>query len=85
MYLPAVVGCGYYFEKKRAIATGIAVCGTGIGTFAMAPFAKFLLFHLDWKNTHYVFGEFCILLWVRAHLCSFQCDQSHLNSNAFRN
>lgn len=57
MYLPAVVGVGYYFEKKRALATGIAVCGTGIGTFALAPLAKFLLDILDWKNTHYVLGK----------------------------
>ncbi|XP_067933073.1 monocarboxylate transporter 14-like [Watersipora subatra] len=54
MYLPAVVGVGYYFEKKRALATGIAVCGTGIGTFAMAPLAKYTLDELDWKNSHYV-------------------------------
>lgn len=58
MYLPAVVGVGFYFEKKRAVATGIAVCGTGIGVMAMAPFAKFLLDHLDWKNTHYVLGRY---------------------------
>lgn len=57
MYLPAVVGVGFYFEKKRAMATGIAVCGTGIGTFAIAPLAKLLLQHMDWKNAHYIFGK----------------------------
>jgi len=57
MYLPAVIGVGFYFEKRRALATGIAVCGTGIGTFAMAPFASFLLTHLDWINAHYVLGK----------------------------
>jgi len=30
IYLPAVVCVGYYFESKRALATGIAVCGSGI-------------------------------------------------------
>lgn len=29
IYLPAIVTVGYYFEKKRAFATGIAVCGSG--------------------------------------------------------
>ena len=33
IYLPAVVCVGYYFESKRALATGIAVCGSGVGTF----------------------------------------------------
>jgi len=27
--LPAVIACGYYFEKRRALATGISVCGSG--------------------------------------------------------
>ena len=57
MYLPAVCGVGYYFERKRALATGIAVCGTGIGTMAMAPFAKYMLNVMDWKNSHYIFGK----------------------------
>jgi len=57
MYLPAVVGVGYYFERRRAVATGIAVCGTGIGTFCMAPLAKLLLVSYDWRNAHYILGE----------------------------
>jgi GTP-sensing pleiotropic transcriptional regulator CodY len=32
-----------YFEKKRAFATGIAVCGSGLGTFIMAPVTKGLV------------------------------------------
>ena len=43
VYLPSVVIVGYYFEKKRALATGIAVCGSGVGCFAFAPLANFLL------------------------------------------
>ena len=37
IYLPAIVSVSIYFEKKRAFATGIAVCGSGLGTFIMAP------------------------------------------------
>ena len=29
VYLPSVCVVGYYFEKKRALATGMAVCGSG--------------------------------------------------------
>ena len=43
VYLPSVVSCGYYFEKRRAIATGIGVCGSGVGCFVFAPLANFLL------------------------------------------
>jgi MCP family monocarboxylic acid transporter-like MFS transporter 12 len=35
MYLPAIVSVGLYFEKKRAFAMGIAVSGTGVGTFVI--------------------------------------------------
>ncbi|KAK3601157.1 hypothetical protein CHS0354_019156 [Potamilus streckersoni] len=50
VYLPAIVSVGHYFESKRAIATGIAVCGSGVGTFIFSPFTKALLDWFDWKN-----------------------------------
>lgn len=50
IYLPAVVAVGYYFETKRSLATGIAVCGSGFGTFAFAPLATFLLEQYHWKD-----------------------------------
>lgn len=55
IYLPAVVCVGYYFEKKRSLATGIAVCGSGFGTFVFAPLATFLLKNLDgWRGANLV-------------------------------
>lgn len=55
IYLPAVVCVGYYFEKKRSLATGIAVCGSGFGTFAFAPLATFLLEKLGgWRGANLV-------------------------------
>lgn len=50
IYLPAIVSVGYYFEKKRALATGIAVCGSGIGTFVFAPLSEYLLQEMHWRN-----------------------------------
>lgn len=54
IYLPAVVAVGYYFETKRSLATGIAVCGSGFGTFTFAPFANYLLANFDWKNSNLI-------------------------------
>ncbi len=54
IYLPAIVSVGYYFEKKRALATGIAVCGSGFGTFVFAPLASLLLQHYDWKGANLI-------------------------------
>ena len=35
-YLPGVTSQSFYFKKKQALATGISLCGTGIG-IAMIP------------------------------------------------
>ena len=51
VYVPAVIVVGFYFEKKRALATGIAVCGSGIGTFVIAPLTSWLLDEYGWKGT----------------------------------
>lgn len=54
IYLPAVVCVGYYFETKRSLATGIAVCGSGFGTFAFAPLATLLLEEYSWKGANLI-------------------------------
>ena len=54
IYLPAVVCVGYYFETKRSLATGIAVCGSGFGTFAFAPLATLLLDHFTWQGANLI-------------------------------
>ncbi|XP_011145464.1 monocarboxylate transporter 3 isoform X1 [Harpegnathos saltator] len=54
IYLPAVVCVGYYFETKRSLATGIAVCGSGFGTFAFAPLATMLLEAYSWKGANLI-------------------------------
>lgn len=50
IYLPAIVSVNQYFSKKRALATGIAVCGSGMGAFVFAPFCQFLLTVFNWKG-----------------------------------
>lgn len=60
IYLPAVVAVGYYFETKRSLATGIAVCGSGFGTFAFAPLATYLVQNYGWKNALLIFAGFIL-------------------------
>ncbi|XP_033739165.1 monocarboxylate transporter 14-like [Pecten maximus] len=42
MFTPSIVIINYYFSKRRAFATGIAMCGSGIGTFAFPPLSGFV-------------------------------------------
>ena len=37
VYIPAILIVGFYFEKKRAMANGIANSGSGLGAFIYAP------------------------------------------------
>uniref|UniRef100_U5EMP4 Putative monocarboxylate transporter 1 n=1 Tax=Corethrella appendiculata TaxID=1370023 RepID=U5EMP4_9DIPT len=50
IYLPAIVSVTMYFEKLRSLATGIAVCGSGFGTFIFAPLTKFLIDYYGWRG-----------------------------------
>ncbi len=54
MYLPAIVMVGFYFEKRRAFATGVAVCGSGIGAFVFAPLCERLLTVYSWKGATWI-------------------------------
>jgi len=58
VYLPAVISVGHYFESKRALATGIAVCGSGVGTFLFAPLASYLVTSYSWQTSNLVFASF---------------------------
>lgn len=49
-FVAAVITVGYYFERWRALATGIAMCGSGAGTFVMAPFCEFLIKEFGWQG-----------------------------------
>jgi MFS transporter, MCT family, solute carrier family 16 (monocarboxylic acid transporters), member 14 len=51
IYLPAIVSVTMYFEKLRSLATGIAVCGSGFGTFIFAPLTTFLIQNYGWKTS----------------------------------
>lgn len=53
VYMPAVLTVGFYFEKWRALATGLALCGSGVGTFLMAPLTNMINDHPSggWRVT----------------------------------
>merc|ERR1719186_222222 len=61
MFVPAVVAPGLYFTTKRSLATGVAVCGTGAGTFLVAPLTALLTDKLDWKTTNRIYSAVCFL------------------------
>jgi len=59
IYLPRLDCITQYFDKKRPFVTGIAICGSGIGTFIMAPLTDVLLNMYDWKLCLVILGGVC--------------------------
>ena len=59
-----------YFEKRRSLATGIAVCGSGIGTMIVSPVLSKILNNYDFDTCLYslsgfiLFGIFCGLIFI---------------------
>ena len=49
MYIPAVVACVPYFTKRRSLAIGICLCGSGFGTFTLAPVTHVILKQWGWR------------------------------------
>ena len=50
-----------WFDKKRALAVGIAGSGGGLGLVAMAPFATYLISKFDWQMAYLVIG---LIAWL---------------------
>ncbi|CEL95358.1 unnamed protein product [Vitrella brassicaformis CCMP3155] len=50
-YMSCITIIALHFSKTRATATGLAVCGSGIGTLALAPTFNALLVQAGWRDT----------------------------------
>jgi len=59
IYLPRLDCITQYFDKRRPIVTGIAICGSGIGTAIMSPMSEWLISQYDWKTCLYILGAIC--------------------------
>ncbi|XP_067370356.1 monocarboxylate transporter 12-B-like isoform X2 [Channa argus] len=57
-YTPAVAMVGRYFSEKKTLAYGIALSGSGIGTFILAPAVQLLIEHYSWRGALLILGGF---------------------------
>uniref|UniRef100_UPI003AAFA220 monocarboxylate transporter 12-B-like n=1 Tax=Centroberyx gerrardi TaxID=166262 RepID=UPI003AAFA220 len=62
-YTPAIAMVGCYFGRRKALAYGIAMSGSGIGTFVLAPAVQLLIERYSWR------GALLILSAFVANLC----------------
>ncbi len=64
IYVPAIVSVGYYFDKKRSLAIGIAVCGSGLGTFILSPLNRILFESYGCQGAFLIKAGLCLNLCV---------------------
>ena len=60
MYIPGVVAAQAHFTTRRALATGIAVCGTGVGTLVLPPLVEIFIEHLGWRGAVRCLAGICL-------------------------
>jgi MFS family permease len=65
-YGPAMIIISTYFDKKRPLAVGIAVSGSGIGTLVMAQVVSVVLSNFGWRNCFRILGAIVFLIVVTA-------------------
>lgn len=68
-YLPALVMVSMYFDRRRALATGIAVCGSGVGGLVFAPLYEYLMQIYGWQGTLWIMSAIVLNAVVCGAVC----------------
>ncbi|KAL0964561.1 hypothetical protein UPYG_G00325650 [Umbra pygmaea] len=87
-YTPAVAMVGSYFNERKALAYGIAMSGSGIGTFILAPAVQLLIEHYSWRGALLILGGFVSNLCVcgalmRPLVCAREGRKMHQLENGY--
>ena len=64
-FLSAIVQCNEYFEKRRSIAIGIAMCGSSLSILIMGPCSNYILDWYGWRAvvwSYVLFNLICFAL-----------------------
>ncbi|KAM9324433.1 monocarboxylate transporter 2-like [Gastrophryne carolinensis] len=53
---PSVITVGRYFQKKRPIANGLAMAGSPVVLFTLAPLSQYLFDNFGWRGSFFILG-----------------------------
>jgi len=62
VYVPMVTAVQRWFVKNRSKASGIALAGTGVGTFVGPSAAGLLMQHFSWESTLQIFAAVILVV-----------------------
>jgi MFS family permease len=60
--VPYTAILGHWFEKKRGLASGIAVSGMGLGTFILVPLSQHFINVWGWRFTFVILGVLVLIV-----------------------
>jgi MFS family permease len=60
-YAPLIATVSHWFRVRRGLAVALVSAGTGLGTFGVAPLARWLISQYDWRVAMLVLGD---LVWL---------------------
>lgn len=67
-YAAAVIIVGHYFDKYRALATSVALCGSAIGNMVVSQMLAYLIPQIGWQSTMLLQGGLVIVAFAMAIL-----------------
>jgi MFS family permease len=81
LYLASLIIIPDYFDKKKGIATGITMAGSGLGSIILTPLIEKLLYYFDWKITMVFCSVFLLHVCVLgAFMKPFKSQQTSNNN-----
>ncbi|CAG2164537.1 unnamed protein product [Oppiella nova] len=83
LYLPQVMIVTYWFDKRLSLATGIGVCGTGIGIAIFALLSDHLIETYGWKGAMLLLSGLmfsCIAFSSLFRKVDYMEEKSHLKT-----
>ncbi|MFA6346172.1 MAG: OFA family MFS transporter, partial [Syntrophales bacterium] len=69
VYLPPIATAPKWWPDRRALATGFAVVGLGLGSFIMAPLATYIIDTIGWRYVFIYVGAAMGIMAVFAAFC----------------
>ena len=68
----------HWFEKKRGLASGIAVSGMGVGTFLLVPMSQSFISMWGWRMTFIIIGCLVLIILIPANAIFLRHKPSEL-------
>ncbi|GFO16902.1 monocarboxylate transporter 14 [Plakobranchus ocellatus] len=82
-YTPSLVFVGLHFKKRRSLANGLSLAGSGIGSFALPNLMRWMLNVYGWTGCCMVMGGIMLHVCACALLCRPNSNRKRRNRTGY--